>query len=219
MTATMQLDELLMAHAAGRLPEPVAIVVASHLTLSAASRSRYRCFESAAGALLEKLEPEPVGAASWERIAALLDKDEPEPPAAAPLPALVEDGGILLPRPLREIMPRPLAGLSWRGIGPVAEADLPGTDPGYRLRLIRLRAGRSVPRHTHEGNELTLVLDGSFRDVQGHYRRGDLAIADAGVDHQPTADASGDCLCLALTDAPLRLTGAIGRLLNPFLRL
>jgi putative transcriptional regulator len=34
----------------------------------------------------------------------------------------------------------------------------------------------------------------------------------------PTADDDGDCVCLAVTDAPLRLTGPIGRLFNPFIR-
>jgi putative transcriptional regulator len=36
------------------------------------------------------------------------------------------------------------------------------------------------------------------------------------VDHRPVAGRSGDCICLAVTDAPLRLTGPIGRLFRPF---
>jgi putative transcriptional regulator len=43
-------------------------------------------------------------------------------------------------------------------------------------------------------------------------------IADESVDHCPIADEEGDCLCLAVTDAPLRLTGRFGRFLNPFIR-
>jgi putative transcriptional regulator len=31
------------------------------------------------------------------------------------------------------------------------------------------------------------------------------------------ADEGQDCLCLAVTDARLRLTGPLGRLLNPFM--
>ncbi|MDX6750060.1 ChrR family anti-sigma-E factor [Geminicoccaceae bacterium 1502E] len=221
MSAAIELDELLMAHAAGRLAEPVALVVASHLFLSPVSRGRYRFFEAAGGALLDKLEPEPVQQDGWGRMSALLDMSEPEPPPvhAGRRRAVATDDGLVLPLPLRAYLPGPVEALPWRNYGPVAEADLPLADPEFRTRLIRLKAGRSVPRHTHEGNELTLVLHGSFHDIQGHYRRGDLAIADAGVDHQPTADADGDCLCLAVTDAPLRLTGSIGRLLNPFLRL
>jgi putative transcriptional regulator len=66
---------------------------------------------------------------------------------------------------------------------------------------------------------LTLVLAGGFSDASGHYLKGDVAVADPSVDHRPVADAGADCLCLAVTDAPLRLTGRFGRYLNAFLRL
>ena len=42
--------------------------------------------------------------------------------------------------------------------------------------------------------------------------------ADGSLDHRPTADPGQDCLCLTVTDAPRRLTGWIGRWLNPFIR-
>jgi putative transcriptional regulator len=50
--------------------------------------------------------------------------------------------------------------------------------------------------------------------VNGHYRRGDIAIADQEVDHRPVADREEDCICFAVTDAPIRLTGPVGRLLQ-----
>jgi putative transcriptional regulator len=43
--------------------------------------------------------------------------------------------------------------------------------------------------------------------------------ADSQVDHRPVADEDEDCLCLTVTDAPLRLTGWLGRLLSPFVRI
>ena len=76
-----------------------------------------------------------------------------------------------------------------------------------------------MPKHTHAGNELTLVLAGGFTDARGSYLRGDVAVTDEHVDHQPTADWDEDCLCLAVVDAPLRLTGRMTRFLNPFLRI
>jgi putative transcriptional regulator len=62
------------------------------------------------------------------------------------------------------------------------------------------------------------VLEGGFSDILGSYERGDITINDSSVDHQPVADDDGDCICFAVTDAPLRLTGRIGRLFNPFIR-
>jgi putative transcriptional regulator len=46
-----------------------------------------------------------------------------------------------------------------------------------------------------------------------------VAEADHEVDHRPVADEGEDCLCLVVTDAPLKLTGRLGRLVNPFVRL
>ena len=90
--------------------------------------------------------------------------------------------------------------LRWRSYGTAAEVELPIRAPGYRTTLIRVRPGRMVPQHTHEGNELTVVLEGAFHDETGHYGRGDLAIADSSVDHRPVADEAEDCLCLAVTE-------------------
>lgn len=214
MTEQLSHDELLMAHAAGRLPEPVALIVATHLALSPSARERYRQFETLGGVLLEELQPTSLADDAWQRLVARLD-DPPtlEPPASTP-PAAATN----LPRPLRDYLPAPLEALRWRNYGSAAEFELPLRVPGFRTTLIRVRAGRMVPQHTHEGNELTLVLEGAFHDKIGHYRRGDLAIADGSVNHRPRADDDQDCLCLAVTDAPLRLTGLIGRLLNPFIR-
>jgi putative transcriptional regulator len=213
MSEHLSVDELLIAHAAGKLPEPVALAVATHLALNPAARARYRRYEALGGVLLDELPPAPLAADSWDRLLGRLDdaidEDEPLMPA---------QGCHVLPRPLRDYIPGSLDALRWRNYGTAAEAELTVRAPGYRTSLIRVRAGRRVPRHTHEGNELTVVLEGAFHDETGHYRRGDLAIADSSIDHRPMADEGQDCLCLAVTDAPLRLTGLFGRLLNPFIR-
>lgn len=212
MSEPMSVDELLIAHAAGKLPEPVGLAVATHLALCPAARARYRLYESFGGALLDDLEPAMMAGDAWDRLSKRLDDDDPAPLPAAP------PGQPLLPRPLRDYLPAPLEQLRWRNYGPAAEIELRIPAPGYRTTLLRVRAGRKVPQHTHEGNELTVVLDGSFHDETGHFHRGDLVIADGSLDHRPVADEDRDCLCLAVTDAPLRLTGRFGRLLNPFIR-
>ncbi len=218
MSANPDVDELLVAHAAGRLPEPVSLVVATHLALSPAARERYARYEAVGGALLEGLAPAPLDPASLDRVLARLDEGsgdgrpaEPAAPAAAaPSPRL--------PRPLRDYLPGPLDSLPWRRYGDGFEYELPLGTPGYRATLIRVRAGGAVPQHTHEGNELTLVIEGAIRDANGRYARGDLAVADASVDHLPTAEPGEDCLCLEVTDAPLRPTGSPDRSFNPFVR-
>lgn len=213
MTGTPGVDELLMAHAAGRLPEPVSLVVATHLALSPPARARYRRYESVGGALLDQLEPAPLEDGAWERLLGRLGAPEDEVPLA-PVPPEVAG----LPRPLRDYLPGSLDELCWRSYGNAAEVELRVKAPGYRTTLVRVRAGRMVPQHTHEGSELTLVLEGAFRDKTGRYARGDLALADGSVEHRPVAEPGEDCMCLTVTDAPLRLTGLFGRFLNPFVR-
>ena len=206
------LDELVAAHAAGRLPPPLALIIGSHLALSPESRAAHDAFEAAGGVLLEQIEPAALGTGAWERLAQRLT--DAAPMTADPVPAALQH----LPAPLRHHVPGSLDRLPWRRMGGISEAVLDLGTPGYRTSLIRVRAGKAVPQHTHEGHELTLVLTGSFHDALGRYRRGDLAITDPAITHQPRADAEQDCLCLAVTDARLRLTGTFGRLLNPFIR-
>jgi putative transcriptional regulator len=103
----------------------------------------------------------------------------------------------------------------------MAQIDLApeGLVPGAGLRLLRLAPGFTAPRHTHLGSEVTLVLQGEFSDHQGRYRRGDVCFADPSVDHRPSVGGEAVCLCLVYQEGPLRLTGPLGRWLNPFVNL
>jgi putative transcriptional regulator len=74
-----------------------------------------------------------------------------------------------------------------------------------------------VPEHGHRGHETVCVLAGSYSDRLGRFGPGDLAEADAEVEHQPVADAGQDCICLIATTAPLRFHGRAARLLQPVL--
>lgn len=215
MTTSEVRDELLMAYAAGRVAEPVRLVLDTHLALSPRSRRAVRCYEAIGGALLETVPPEPLEPDALDRIMSCLDSAEPLPRRRA----RAEGDDQLIPAPLQAYLPPSLDDLEWVRYGPVAEAELLADVPGYRTRLLRIKAGKAVPRHTHEGSELTVVLQGAFRDGGERYARGDLSIADASVDHRPVAEEGEDCLCLAVTDAPLKLTGRFTRFLNPFVRI
>ena len=209
-------EDLLLEYASGIQREPVALLIATHLALCAQCRDQTRRLEALGGALLEQLAPEAVAKDSFARLLARLDEPEAAPEArSAPGPA--DRPG--LPQPLRGYIGGSLNRLKWRRLGPIAEASLLTDCAGFTTRLVRLRAGAGALSHTHEGIELTLVLEGGFKDASGHYLRGDVELADSAVDHRPVADADVDCLCLAVADAPLRLTGRLGRLLNPFVRM
>lgn len=196
------LDALLAGYAAGTLSLELHGLVAAHLTLKPDNRGFVAALEMLGGQALDDIEPSPA-ARREARLAAIF---------AAPAPASrarLSEGGDL-PAPLDR-----LAGpLRWRSVLPgIKEHRLPHVDNG-EAALLWARAGRKMPAHSHEGSEITLVLKGGFRDGGGHYRAGDIAFADAETQHDPRADPDEDCLCFIVADAPPRLTGPFGRLLQ-----
>ena len=93
------------------------------------------------------------------------------------------------------------------------------TAPGATARLLFIPAGAAMPDHGHRGTEMTMVLQGAFSDEDDHFARGDVEIVDEHLHHTPVADISEDCICLAVTDAPLRFNSLLPRLVQPFLRI
>jgi putative transcriptional regulator len=64
-----------------------------------------------------------------------------------------------------------------------------------------------------------LVLAGSFRDGDLLFGPGDVEDADGSILHTPTATPEADCICLAVTDAPLRFSSWLVRLIQPILKI
>lgn len=224
-------EELLAAYAAGGLPESVELVIATHLALCPECRAAVETFEAIGGALLDALPASPLSSGSLDAVLGRLDET---PPAESPAGHRREETGsgtgsgrLLLPRPLRDYVPRvsgpggggDVAALGWHAVmRGVDEVEIPTDSDALRPKLMRVRAGRALPVHTHRGEELILVLAGGFSDHAGHYLRGDLSHADQEVEHRPVADPGEDCLCLTVSTDRLRLTGPVGRFFNFLVR-
>jgi Anti-sigma factor len=84
---------------------------------------------------------------------------------------------------------------------------------------LYIPAGVAVPDHGHQGTEITMVLKGAYSDQQARFARGDVEIADEHLEHTPVADISEDCICLAVTDAPLKFNALLPRIAQTFLRI
>lgn len=203
------IDELLASFAAGTLSPPLHALVAAHLAIKPDNRSFVAALEDMCAQAVEETPPCAIRDRDAKLAAIFSDKGETTPvrPPCCPI----------LPGSLQHLLGRPLADVPWR-------TRLPGIKE-FKLKdqreadatLYWIRPGRVMPSHTHDGSEVTLVLRGGFSDPTGHYRRGDIAIADAEVDHHPRADEDEDCICFAVLDAPLRLTGPVGRIVQKFL--
>ena len=219
--------DYLQAYAAGQTSEAVSLIIATHLAMCPSCRDELDAYEAIGGALLKEAGEVDVADSAFDSVMAAIGS---APEAHDQAPALNKDvrkameaGDIVLPKPLRDYLPaaslRDLEELKWSRLPNFAELNLELEGEEAKTSLLKIAAGTKMPKHTHEGTELTLVLQGGFSDSTGHYGVGDLAIADGGVDHSPKADDGVDCICLAVTDAGLKLTGPIGRFLNPFVSL
>ncbi len=215
-------DELLMAYSAGTLPEAFSLVVATHVSLCDECRARLESYDAVGGALLEKMDGAiDLSAGSLDatlaRIAAW--KDAQDRPASAITQALAPEEQPVFPAPLRDYVGGDPAAVRWRPVGGgVRQAVLP-TSREASVRLLYIPAGTAVPDHGHRGTELTLVLQGAFRDEHDRFGAGDIEIATEVTQHTPVAEPGPDCICLAATDAPLRFSGWLPRLAQPFLRI
>lgn len=205
-------DTLLMGYSAGQLPEAFNLIVAAHVSMCDECRARLHGMDAVGGALLNEVEEVAVGADS---LAATMARIRQAPAQPKPIPS--PPG--LFPTVLRDYVGGDVETVRWRSIGGgVQQAILP-TSRSASARLLRIPGGVAVPDHGHRGTELTLVLQGAFSDEDGRFGPGDIEIADAAVQHTPVADAGPDCICLAVTDAPLRFNSLIPRLLQPFLKI
>ena len=110
-----------------------------------------------------------------------------------------------------------LDALRWRGgAGGVSIAKL-RHDDNDRLWLLRARPGAVLPRHSHNGSELTLVLQGAYVVGDQIFGVGALEDADEDTLHQPMVTTVGECLCLAATSGPLKFEGWAARLAQRYL--
>jgi putative transcriptional regulator len=199
-------DDLLMGYAAGVLPEAFSLVAATHVSLCDDCRARLAAFEAVGGAVLEE------GAVPMS-----CDVDACLSRAVAPVRASRRQG--VLPGPLVDYVGGGVEAVKWRPLGMgVRQAILP-TSRDASARLLYIPAGAAVPDHGHRGLELTLVLQGAFRDSEDRFGPGDVEIAGEELQHIPVAEAGADCICLAATDAPLRFKEWMPRMLQPLFRI
>jgi len=210
-------DAVLFDYASGALDEAWSLAIATHLSLCPVCRAAVERIEAVGGELLD-LEPEAqVAPSSLEAMMARLD-DEPAPERPMP-PRPIRRSGVL-PEPLRSYVGGDIDAVRWRALGGgAAQCILSIPNSNVTARLLRIPAGRPVPEHSHRGAEITLVLAGAFEDATGLYARGDLQEADATLQHQPHATPGEDCICLAVTDAPLRFRALLPRIAQRFLRI
>lgn len=203
-----------MAYSAGDLPEAVNLIVATHISLCDECRAALGSYDAVGGAVLDTCDSVQM---SNNSLNSVLDMIHAQDNQVQDKPVLAKVQDDVLPAPLIDYVGGGLDNVRWRSAGMgVKQAILP-TSKDATARLLYIPAGTAIPDHGHHGLELTLVLQGAFQDEDGYFSRGDIEVADEDMNHTPVADISEDCICLAVTDAPLKFKGLMPRIAQPFL--
>ncbi|MGY8775610.1 ChrR family anti-sigma-E factor [Spongiibacter tropicus] len=208
-------EETVYSYAAGALPAALALVVGCHLQYCPQCRALAAQGEALGGDLLASLDEKPLSQGRRESMMALLDAS-PAQKVEEPAPRKV---AIEVPGLLRNLVGHDdFDSLPWKSIVPgMKQVDLKLGEG--EAKLLRIAAGKKMPVHSHQGNELTLILRGGYSDSLGKFNAGDFAELDGSVEHQPIADADEDCICLAGMDAPLAFKGLIAKMLQPIFKI
>jgi len=197
-------DELVMDYAAGALSPAAAALMAAHLEMRPDAARTVAALEAVGGDALERAPARPMAARAQEVILKAPHRSAMGGFRRAPAPDV--------PRAIARLFPDGSEEMAWKTRWPGLFYINSPLAPG--ARLIRAKPGATLPRHSHDGSEITLVLTGGFSDGAAHYGPGDIALADADTEHELRIDDDAECLCFTAIDGGLRLSGAMGAVLS-----
>lgn len=206
--------ETLASYAAGALDEARSVVVATHLAICPDCRLTVRDFECVGAACLEEIAASPMGEGALDRFWSIAGAQE------GPTAGRREVAPDMM-RTLDRYLENGVDGAKWRRIVP-GVSDCVLAAHGYRpgvLRLLKIEPGTRIPKHSHGGEEFTLILRGAYDDELGTFARGDFADLDDEDAHSPLAVGDEPCICLIATNAPLAFKDLAGRIVQPFVGL
>jgi putative transcriptional regulator len=205
-------DATLLAFAAGTVGEAHGILVASHLAMCSECRVALRAAEGVGGGILESQAEQAVSDVC--RAATLASLDAVIAPKASYKPKK-SDLPLALARAVGDIS---MADIQWHKKAPgVSVFDVPlSKGSKTKLKMVKLGRGRTMPEHGHGGEELTLILKGSYHDKMGRFSPGDVADLDAEIEHQPIVDSEEDCICVIAFETRAKYKTILARLVQPF---
>jgi putative transcriptional regulator len=203
-------DQLLYEFAKGELSITLSMAVSAHIEMCDCCASKLKTLESSFGEAELGGEEEIV-----------VDSD-----FAAMFDSIVEDDSVaetvLMPQSTlmyqhkEVLLPRALSAVNrseFSTIGKIGRSRFDADDGALRASLLQIAPGGEIPEHTHTGFEITLLLDGDFRDEEGEYVPGDFILLDGKHNHTPmTKDG---CLCFTVVSSALYFNKGLSKLLNP----
>lgn len=215
MTSASQnsFSELYSAYAAGCIDPGFALMLEAQSLMRADVRGAIALSEMISGSFLDAAPAARMSEGALDRALAAIDVLEapPEVHAAAGKAAGDAIGEILsLPEPVRGAALDAAGKQGWQMMGIGLKRLKLDVGSSMEVELYRINAGSKIPRHSHGGNEFTMVLSGGFSDHRGNYGPGDVCMNGPSDTHQPIADEDEACYALTVRDGGLRFTGVLG---------
>lgn len=209
-------DATLVSYASGGLSAGAQLLLQCHLACCEHCRERVREAEAIGGGLLEHL-PQAKMSSSLDDLFAKLDL--PDSDISSKPEGATRQRPDWLPEWAEPVAQWLETDQNWQRLAPgisQIKFEQPEFTRDKAVRLLKISPGTCMPSHGHNGSELTLILSGSYCDETGRLCAGDVADLDPDIKHQPIADRDQDCICLIVTDAPLKFEGWIPKLMQPF---
>ena len=201
MNTTAQKNELIFGYSSGNLGEAKSLFTSMYLFLNSIAAKKASIFDNILAENFSDLEGVGLKKLKYtDCIKNSVSKKQNKSLSINPLSRLVGD----------------FNNVDWKTIYKgFNEFNIP-VDDNDSVKLIKMDPGTSVPLHSHNGKEYILVLEGSFCDEYGEYKRGDIQINDQKIKHNPTACNSDGCVCLSITENDVVFFGKFGSVLNLF---
>jgi putative transcriptional regulator len=222
-------DELLSSFSAGSLPLGQALCVSTHVEFCTNCGQKLQRLNQVGGELMLQLSPATV---PYDLKNAVLNKIDEQPESleyderdmfysreGSASSGSSGSGNSSVPKCLQQFVKSNYQNMVWKRVAKsIHNIELFRDDESAKVEMLKIRHGGSATTHSHLGDEYTVVLEGSFSDEDGLYQQGDFLVRNSSDVHTPVVTLDRDCICLAVSEAPLQFTGFFKRLLNPFIR-
>ena len=210
-------EELLLDYSSGALSEAWSLAVAAHLSKCSRCRASHAKLEEIGGSLLTDSTPEELSDDIFSNVLDRLDEV-----GASVGNEIRKNFGWAssygIPSVVADYLAADTEKLPWKKLGlGVSQVVLETKDKSATARLLKIPAGKKVPHHSHNGRELTVIFSGGFTDETGSYGPGDIQEIHGNIEHQPWVRDGEDCICLAVTEAPLKFSNVAVRLAQPLI--
>lgn len=187
-------DATLLAYLQGALDPGEALLVALHVALLPEAKKRLLALNQCAAAACEELAPVKMKCSAEEFFKnKCCDKPKVETKKSCDVPA-----------PLQSWLGEGFDCKGWQDVAVgLAEKKLKLCHSRFQAKLLRAAAGAKIPAHRHKGEEITMVLRGSFHDGDKHYQTGQVSL-HRNDSHAPYT--TEECICFVLIEKQNFLT-------------